>query len=252
MSDLAELAQKISALAAKDTVFETGARVISTGGEPSPIVAILNEIDDTILERDLEIQADGAIVNLIVSGRRLRGIAAASSGADDVVGHVLSREEPDMVAAAFVLLSELCGRAQRLTVRYLAPQPFGKGGERGISAKGLAALWKIDLDEVPKPPMERFLSTNRSAAIAMIHMTDGEMQSSAGDVTALQSILDTQLADFRGLQTLGGGAQLICLEGALSDGSAAALAIHEDDVALIAYQPDHLGALHASWRAILG
>lgn len=252
MSDLAELAQKISALVAKDTVFEAGARVISTGGAPNPISAILNEIDDTILERDLEIRADDAVVNLIVSGRRLRGIASASSGADSVLGQVLSREEPEVVATVFTILSELCGQAQRLTVRYLPPQPFGKGGERGISAKGLAELWQVDLDETPKPPMERFLDANRAAAVAMLHTLDGEIQSSAGDVAALQSILDTQLAEFRALQTHGSGAQLICLEGAFSDGTAAALAIHNDDVAVIAYQPEHLGALHASWRAILG
>lgn len=251
MNDLADLAQKISALAAKDTVFEAGARVISSGGAPNAIGAILNEIDDTILERDLEVSADGATINLIVSGRRLRGIAAASTGGEDVLGHVLSREEPEVVAAAFALLSEICGDAGRVTVRYLQPRPFGKGGERGISAKGLADLWQVDLDETPKPPMERFLSANGPTAIAMIHMSDGAVKSSAGDVTALQSILDTQVADFRELQSLGSGAQLICLEGALSDGTAAALAIHEADIALIAYQPENLGALHASWRAIL-
>jgi hypothetical protein len=252
MSDHAELAQKISALAAKDTVFEAGARVISTGGEPNPVSAILNEIDDTILERNLEIRADDAVVNLIVSGRRLRGIAGASSGADGVLGQVLSREEPEVVAAVFAVLSELCGQAQRLTARYLPPTAFGKDGERGISVKGLAELWQLDLDETPKPPMERFLRANRAAAVAMLHMRDGELQSSAGDVAALQSILDKQLAEFRASQSYGSGTQLICLEGAFSDGTAAALAIHNDDVAVIAYQPAHLGALHASWRAILG
>ena len=44
--------------------------------------------------------------------------------------------------------------------------------------------------------------------------------------------------------------KLLCLEGALGDGNAAALALAGDDFALMVYDPAKLGALHASWRSI--
>jgi hypothetical protein len=259
MSDLNALAQKLTALAGKNDQFDAGARVISQGGVPSPIGAMLNEIDDTVLERNLEFVADDQTINLIVSGRRLRGFMAVTpevSGAAQVLGKTLARDEPDVVQAASELLSQLCGSAMRMTVRSLPPQPFGTGGDRGISARGLAELWQIDMDEAPQPPMAKFLSANAPAMSAMMHVSDGTVISTSGDTAALQSIWDNQIMPFREVhkqhQDPEGGPQLVCLEGALEDGAAAAMALAGDEIALIAYQPDQLGTMLASWRAITG
>lgn len=257
MSDLDALAQKISALTAKDTVFEAGARVISQGGSPAPLAGILAEIDDTVLERNLEFTADNQTLNLIVAGRRLRGVLAASSGqAEHVVGKIVSREDPDLLLAVSDLIASLCGTAQRVTVRSFAPEPFGKTGERGISAQGLAEIWRPSVADVPKDPMARFLGANKSTIAALLHVRNGEIIATVGNFDTLQTIWDTQVADFQAthgkLLNAEDGPQLICLEGALADGTAAALALAEDDVVLIAYPDDHMGALLRSWQAIFG
>lgn len=259
VSDLNVLAQKIAALAAVDEVFEAGARVVSRAGQPAPVAAILREIDDTILERNLEFAAGENTVNLIISGRRLRGVLSASptpKDASSVIGHMLSRDEPDVLSATCELLHTLFDLQTEVTVKSLPPEPFGKGGDRGISARSLAEIWQIDLDETPQPPMVRFLAANVGAISAMLHVSDGETVANSGDSDALETIWDTQVLAFQKSQkayrTADDGPQLICLEGALADDTAAAFALAGDDVALIAYQPDHLAAMLASWHAITG
>ena len=255
MSDLNALAQKLAALISKGDVFDAGARVISQGGSPSPMAAILAEIDDTILERDLEFKSGSNTANVIVAGRRLRGIYALTpSTGNEAIGETISREEPETVQTTFTLLSDFFANADKLTVRSLPPEPFGKGGERGISARGLAELWQVEMDEAPKPPMERFLRANAQIIISLMHVSGGEIASTSGNFDALQTIWTTQVQEFRDKHknALNGedGPKLICLEGALDDGSSAALAVVDDDIALLAYQTEHLGALHASWRTI--
>ncbi|MDP5085964.1 MAG: hypothetical protein NWQ23_11130 [Yoonia sp.] len=257
MSDLNALAQKISALTAQDVVFEAGSRVISQGGSPAPLDSVLAEIDDTVLERNLEFTADTQKINLIVAGRRLRGVLAVSSmGAEDVIGKTVSREEPDLLLAVADLISSICSSANRLTVRSLAPEPFGTGGERGISAQGLAEIWQVETDQAPQTPMGRFLNTNKSAFSAVLHVVDDEIVATFGDFDTLQTIWETQVAAFQARQkkTLNAddGPQLICFDGALEDGTAAALALADEDVVLIAYPANNIGAVHSSWRAIFG
>lgn len=255
MSELNALAKKLAELASDNAVFDAGARVISETGEPAPIAAILREIDDTVLERNLEFRTADATINLIASGRRLRGILRVvpdtQSGA---IGQSLAREEPAVVQAAYDLLHKMCGNTDHLTVRHLAPEPFGQSGERGISAQGLSELWNTDMDAAPKPPMERFLAANASGFSSLLHIRQGEVVATAGEVKALQTIWKSQVDDFRKAhkKALAGedGPQLISLDGALSEGASAAVAIFEKDLALIAYQSDHFGRMQSSWQRI--
>ena len=257
MSDMIALAQKLNALAAHDDVFDDGARVISQGGVPAPMTAFLAVVDETVLERRLDFAAGDVVVSVIAAGRRLRGMIAVSPAAGDHIdlfGKTLSRQEPEMLDAAFALLTDIFTGAARLTVRSLPAEPFGSGGERGISASGLAEIWQIDISETPLPPMSRFLRVNETAFSAVLHVSAGDILATYGDIAGLQSIWDTQVDAFlRAQESLPNhqdGPKLICLEGALDDGNTAALALAGDDVALMVYDPAKLGALHASWRSI--
>jgi len=257
MSDLTALAQKIAALAANDAVYEGGARVISAAGEPAPLVAILSEIDETILERTLEINADGKTLRLVAAGRRLRGIAAVDApGAEAVIGQSLSREEPEVLQGVFDVLSNACGDVQHLRVRPLPAEPFGKGGERGVSAKGLAEIWGVDIDTAPAPPFERFLKIANGAASSLIYLNAGEVIDQKGDADALHVILDTQLAAFQAqqakLSAVGDGPQLVSLENALADGSSATLVVSGEQIVLIAHDAGAIGPLHRAWKALMG
>lgn len=257
MSDLNALAQKLSALTATDDMFGEGARVISQGGVPSTMSAALKAIDETLLERTLVFIAGDASVSIVASGRRLRGISAVApnaANADKVIGKALSRDAPALLDEAFAVFDTVLGDANKVLMRSQQAEPFGESGERGISATGLAELWQIDLDEAPLPPMQRFIRINESAVSAMLHVSAGKIIANQGDIHALQSIWDTQVTAFMSSQgKLPGrddGPQLICLEGALENGGAAALALAGEDVALLVYDPAQLGAMHNAWQAI--
>lgn len=257
MSDMNALEQKLNALAAHDEVFDDGARVISQEGMPALMQAFLNVIDETVLERRLDFAADDTVISVIAAGRRLRGLISVTPTTDnaaDLIGMTLSRQEPAMLDAAFALFTGVFDAAARLTVRSLPAEPFGTGGERGISASGLAETWQIDTNDAPLPPMSGFLRTNEAAFSAFLHVSGGEVLETNGDVADLQTIwgtqVDTYLTAQKSLPSHQDGPKLICLEGALGDGGAAVLALAGSDVALMVYDPAKLGALHASWRSI--
>ncbi|PJI86232.1 hypothetical protein BC777_2600 [Yoonia maricola] len=255
MSEQTALAQKIAMLTAPDSIDQTGARLISVGRDPEPLTAILREVDDTVLERSLAFVCGDTTVTIVAAGRRLRGIASVTPAKDaDIIGQVISRDDPDGVQAAFDLLQELCGTADRLTVRSLPPEPFGKGGERGISATGLTELWGVTMEVIPKPPMEKFLSTNATAFLSVLHIRDGKIVSTAGNFKALQTIWKSQVDTFRKAHAkmVRGEekAQLVCFEGAFDDGSSAAMALYENEVVLVAYQAKQYGEIQSSWQRI--
>lgn len=257
MSDLTALAEKITALAATDAVFDAGGRVISTAGDPAPLAAILKEIDEIVLEREVVITADDQRLHLIVAGRRLRGVAEAGGPkATAAVGTTLSREEPDLLQAVHDLLVDQCANAQRVKIAVRPPRPFGKGGERGVSALGLADIWDIDIHVAPQSPMERLLKTAATVGGAMLHMQGGEIKDRSGDITALQTILDTQWEAFQALQQKQGVAgpdpQFVSLEEALADGRSATLIVAGDDTILVAHDADAIAALHTAWKDMLG
>ena len=256
MSELDALAQKLMNLISKDAEFEGGARVVARGGSTDVLTAIIDEVDDTVLERTLEFKAGENVVNLIAGGRRLRGVLSVSpEGHGHVVGNTLSREDPELVQAAGAMLKELFGEADVITVRSLSSQPFGEGNaERGISASRLSEFWEQDADDTPKSPMERFLSYNANAVSSLMHVNKGEIISTTGDFAALQAMWNNQVMEFRktnkDMLTGKNGPQLICLEGAMNDGHAAALVIAESEIALLAYNPEKLSAMQSSWRSI--
>ena len=257
MTDLNALAQKLDALSAKDDVFEGGVRVISRAGMHPPINAMLRVIDETVLERRLDFAAGETVISVAAAGRRLRGLVAVSPATDaaaQLIGTTLSRQEPEILERVFALLSDALDGATNVTVSSLASEPFGTGGERGITAVGLAEMWQIELDAMPLTPIARFLKANMPAFSAVLHVSAGEVLASDGDVAGLQSIWDTQVDAFlQAQEQLPGhqdGPKLVCLEGALEGDGAAALALAGDDAALMVYDPAQLGALHASWQSI--
>ena len=257
MSDLTALAQKLASLHSSDDQFEHGARVIAQGGSPSGMAALIRAIDDTVLERRLEIMTGTHIVTVVAAGRRLRGIASVvppKTKSARLVGEPLSRDDNKTLVAAGELLASLLGPAPRLTLRSLPAETFGRSGDRGVSAAMLAETWDINLDEAPLPPLDRFLNSNGGAIKAYLHTRAGAVVATGGDVSALQNIHDTQLEDF--LATRGQlpghaeGPQLMSVEGVLGKEQAVALAQTDDDVVLLVYDPAALGQIYASWQAI--
>lgn len=257
MSDITALANKLAALIVEDHVFVDGARVISQGGAPPALPAILGEIDDTVLERTLVFAIDDVSVSMAVSGRRLRGFTEISGDLPEVAevaGKVLSREDRDTLRAAGDLMTLLSASAARVTVRSLPAQPLGSSADAGISALGLAEIWRVDMDAVPEPPMVRFLAANAASMTAHLYLVDGSVFETSGNTAALQNIWEDQAAAFRkehkALSARQDGPMLVCLENAIRGKSAAAIAIAGGEICLFTYQADQIGAILKSWYAV--
>ncbi|MFQ1701033.1 hypothetical protein ACJ5NV_10595 [Loktanella agnita] len=259
MTDMTALANKLAALIAEDEVYIAGARVISQGGDPPALVAILNEIDNTVLERTLLFGIDDVNLSMVVAGRRLRGIAEVSGNlpeAANVIGKPFAREEPEIVHAAGDMLTLLCVAATRVTVRNLPPRPLGGSADAGISAAGLADFWNIDRDAQPAPPMQRFLRANVAHMSAYMWTSRRSLVEEQGNTALLQTVLNDQAAAFRKRHKALVGTQtdpmLVCVEGAAESGAAIAIAYIGVETCVFAYEVADIGAIIASWYAITG
>ncbi len=258
MNDLTALATKLAALIAEDAVFAPGgARVISQGGAPPAMVAILREVDDTVLERTLVFGLGDVTVSMVVAGRRLRGIVEVEGdapGVDAVIDQVLTRDAPDVLKSAGKMLTTLADAATQITVRSTPVRPIGSSGDAGLSATGLAKEWGVDMDARPAPPMERFLAANTDAIRSMIYLEAGKVVEAVGDDAPLQAIWDEQIADFRkrhkALKAATEGPMLVCLDGALDGSAGAALAMIDDEACVFSYDEAALPTIVGSWSAI--
>ena len=258
MTELNALAKKLAALTADDAAFvEGGGRVISQGGTPAPLSAILEEIDNTVLERTLTFALGATKLSCSVAGRRLRGIVEIEGdvpGADEIVGQIFSTEESKALDAAGSLLFELCDAAGKVWVTSGPSRPIGASSDVGISAAGLIERWHVDVDATPTPPMERFLLANAKKVTGFAHVIDGSVEEINGESEELLRIWDDQIADFRKrYKTLFAkqeGPMLICLDDVLEGKFGAALALIDEEACVFSYEPENLPVILRSWTQI--
>lgn len=256
MRDQSAIATKLAALAAKNDVFKDGQRIINN--DVPPLVAILREIDDTVLERTLVFNIGDTVLHAVVAGRRLRGIVEISGDvpdADDVVDQVLTRDNMETVTALGDILKQLCAPVPKVTVAIHAVRPLGSSADAGLQTTTLASLWGVDLDAKPMSALSRLLSANAAQITASFHVVDGQPPQTTGDAAPLVAIWDTQVTPFRKKHKsiLGKweGPMLICLGNAVQ-GSPVALAISDGEKCLLRCDPDALPDLLATWNAVTG
>lgn len=256
MSDQTAIATKLAALAAQGEPFKDGHRVISH--DLPALAAILREIDDTVLERTLVFGIGATAVHAVVAGRRLRGIVEISTELqrmDAVVGQVLSREDPETLAALGAILKQLCATAPNVTVHSAPARALGSSAEAGVSTAVLASAWDIDPAAKPQSPMARLLTANALHITASLHVVDGQPPQTTGDATALQTVWGTQVTSFRkrhkSLLGKQDGPMLVCLKNALPD-QGLALVVADGEQCLISCPAGRVTDLVTSWNAIIG
>ncbi|WP_342077737.1 hypothetical protein [Yoonia sp. SS1-5] len=260
MIDNTSLSTKLAALVAADAVFvDGGARVISSGGAPLPMSAILREVDNTVLERTLTFTMGDVTVSLVAAGRRFRGITAITGDVpdkDDVVGQFLSAEDPDTINTVGAALTAISTAAAKITVLAAPVKSSSPSADTGVPATALAVTWGVDLDAAPPPPVERFLAANAGVMGGLLYLVDDKLVEAEGDSEVLQAIWDEQIVAFRTAHAKvrpdQDGPVLICLENALAGEGAVALVSAKNETGLFSYDTAAIGTLLASWAAITG
>ena len=149
-----------------------GRRMIAAAEGGNPLAALLREVNETILGRSLQFEADGkASLTMDVAGRRILRVTDASGveGAESCLGvKVLSEANRDDLAG---LLVAFAGGKTALSVLAKPPERGGEGMSVGLPVALLADVLGVDLNqtaeddrakaEAAPPPTEQlgFVST---------------------------------------------------------------------------------------------
>ena len=240
---------KLTALAAENPTFRDGARVISEHGKPPPLVALLAEIDNTVLERTLVFRVDNAVLRVAAAGRRLRSVIDITGAPDNALaGQMLSQDNPDMVNGICAFLAQLCKNAAQVTVQIMPATPIGSPSQAGISVKTLEAPADPATNALPD-----FLTPVADAVTANVQIVDGDITATSGQTAALEQIWRDQFDAFHNRQKAifpqPDAPMLVCLDHALGQDKPAAIASIGNQVSVFAYDPARIGDIMTAWHS---
>lgn len=255
--DRQQLVTRLTTLTADRCIFVGGARLLSRAGAPAPLPALIAEIDATVLARTLVFDIDGIVLRMAVAGRRLQGLIDVTGGAPpspNLTGQVLAQDDLATTQMLGTFLAALCKDARQVTVRAHPAAPLGSPSDAGIPATTLARLWQMAKHGRAQSVMAHFLAANSLAILDFIQITGGIITANQGDTAQLEPIWRDQLSAFQHRQKAifpdQSGPLLVCLDTALAQDRAAAIAVTGDDVSIFAYHPAAISAILASWRSI--
>ena len=144
MSAVEDLARALDALANPETEFDSGKRVVARATGPSPVQAILREVSETVLTRDLRFDlANHGTVTVNASGRRFVGIGAIdglslSEDLKSVLGQAIDLEDEEAFGKFIALLKEVDTLTSKITVQSEPAERLGGQSERGVLPEKLA------------------------------------------------------------------------------------------------------------------
>lgn len=259
MIDEGTIARKLATLGSEKPVFRDGARVISNGILPSPINAILDEIDNTILRRKLTFRVGPSFMSFIVAGRRLLSLVATSDDlaeANPPVGAALSHEETEAFEAVGAALTLLVREDHPVLVESTPSEEGGARSDIGIPVDRLADLLEV-VPSAPIKPMQIFVEACEGFYTACLFWSDGLWVGHAEDddvLAELRKVADDQWERFRGAYGKSGQSldapRLFMLERALGEAGSVAGTWAQGEFALFVYEPGNLADIHAIWRKI--
>lgn len=254
------IADNLAALAARQTVFRDGKRVISNGFFPPPLPAILQEIATTVLPRQVTFQAGDSHLSLVVSERRLMALTSASSDLAEVqplIGTGLSHDQPDVLEAVASALVRLSQMEQPVLVDTGFSGPSEGQSGLGVPLGMLKDLIALDQAEQERP-MAFFIDASADLYVACLLHTDGTWMEAAEDETvlaSLQQVADVQWerfqASFAKHAAPLAAPRLISLGAVLEDGLCVSVVWADGEYALFAHSQADLVGLHEMWRRVL-
>lgn len=174
MSGHDDLLRKLGALASTDTRFGGHGRIISEGGVPSPMEAMLTEIGETVLAQDLTFYfGDTGSLTLIVSGHRVLAVRDVQglvmpNVAAQLVGKPISATADGTQRALMALLMQIDLLREPVETRSATGAPFDAPPGTGLSAEKLAGLLGVSYPVTPPTALQRFLAALDPAPRAVV------------------------------------------------------------------------------------
>ncbi|MGB8621588.1 MAG: hypothetical protein WCD16_02105 [Paracoccaceae bacterium] len=263
MKDGRKLKEKLDRLGGATDVAAGRSRTLSAADPDGLIAAILREIDDTMLGRELDFRNErGELIGLDVSGRRLLRVRAVSPDAlgSRFGGYIdvpVSDPGDKAVRSLLDVLKVFADGTRTISVepRKLSRRP--KNSETGCAAEGLSAAWSLALSSsvnaAPGDPIEAFLVSCKDLATSWI-MIDGDKTADLHGDQARVRHLVAIAAEGIDLPPCsdGSGAIANCIIFRGADNNHEALLYAEDsDLALIMTFPNaHLARIMSLWQRL--
>lgn len=254
-SDDSTVSRRLAALAVEEPHRPGAGRVL--GAAETPLDAILEEIDATILPAHLAFSAGTRKLEVMASKGCLRQILVAEPGvntdrpgfAEAIGGDTGAKAE----GASLILQSFAAGVAGDLMVRSTALDVSKDTGD-GLSTGGIRV--SLGLDTVtPGSRILRLAGSLEGAASAHLLIQNGKIEAEEGDEThasRLKSCFELQLADFAkahaNVAPDAAMPTLTCLNDTLDTDTGVAIAVANDEILMFSYPSRKLPAVHTLWR----
>ncbi len=206
MSDLNRLEEKIAKLNAASTGVSANGREIPASDSNSLFRAILLEIDETMLARELIFENDNGItLGLEVANRRLLRFSGLSDEnhselAAPLLEKTFSQDNSPLIEALFEVFTVFLQDTTKLLVRSAKLSTTSNPTDIGCSPQGLAEAWSIDLYEGEKNEHEKhfmgFLNACSEFMLACVQFDDNGISEKTGQENELSLLSELVQSDF--------------------------------------------------------
>lgn len=230
-----------------------GARAVALSDMADGLRAVLAEISETVLTRDVVVSIDGAdAVMLRLAGRRIYDVTGAKAGA--LNGTALSEENPEQAGDLATLFQDLLYGASEVSFLAVRSETPIDPTAIGWSADALAQAWGVDLFAAfgAVSPAD-FIQACKGKAVAAL-LIEGEAEVVRDGADDLVQILRDQIA-LSGVQpaTLSrcfrapADTGLVVLGTGTGDNLSIVLARSADSKGAILVPADQIGAVYGAW-----
>lgn len=262
MTKSENLLERITRIAETGTIYKQGRRVLTDGNNNAILPAMLQEIDETILARELTFHSDtGNRIALIAKGRRLWRISEVEpksllpKGAD-LVSVNLSGDDDATMSTLTKLMHNFAETAKTLSVSIANTEPDSDYTAMGISVRVLHGTWNVAAAPAsPSNSLLGFVETFSNEILASVIMAGDEIISTSGSnrqIKLLTGLIKDQLSDidteFRKLKKNATPKSLIALN--RDSKSFIVCARMEDQTALIICKPDKAPDIVSTWQQL--
>ncbi|MBV1867954.1 MAG: hypothetical protein KUG69_08630 [Marinosulfonomonas sp.] len=207
MNDTERLQDKLAKLSSAKENIGAGGREISARDKSGFLLAILNEIDETVMARLLVFRNDaGNTVELEVVNRRLLRVAGSSTQAmpdTTLPGQVFSEANGLLATSLSEVLEKFLTESEQVFVQAKRLEQAPDPTIIGCACKILAQAWSLNLYPshgcAAADLIEKFIATCADIASAWVQIENGNVEHTGGaekQVKRLVEIVDETLVEF--------------------------------------------------------
>jgi hypothetical protein len=266
MSDIDRLRDKLSKLAGPSNIAPDGWREVVATDKSEFLRAVLNEIDETILARNLTFRnGKDASFSLEVANRRLHSVtdatpAALKSAAPELLGAQFSETGDTLTEPLAAMLVLFFEGAEQISVNTAKSAMPLDPDNIGCAAEVIATSWSLKLYENKQENADKkvgaFIDQCLGLATSWVQFDANGVHLSAGEQEAIQRLTELaqqNLSDFdkRLVATFDEGAHCVVIGFGPDEGQSILYVKSANAGAFMDVPSDNLAEIHKLWHATI-